>query len=91
MEQVITVAITHQLQSSDLIADSQHRFRSGRSCLTNLLIFLDKVTRAIDLGHIVDVIYLDVAKAFDMVPSQRFLKKVAAHGITGQLLQWIKN
>jgi hypothetical protein len=55
------------------------------------LIFLDKVTRAIDLGHIVDVIYLDVAKAFDMVPSQRFLKKVAAHGITGQLLQWIKN
>ena len=35
----------------DLIADCQHRFRSGRSCVTNLLETLDNI------GAIVDVIY----------------------------------
>ena len=36
-----------------------------------LLVFLDKVTKYIDDGYSVDVIYLDFAKAFDKVPHQR--------------------
>jgi len=31
------------LESNELIKDSQHGFRKGSSCLTNLLTFLDKV------------------------------------------------
>ena len=38
-----------------LILDSQHVFRKGRSCLTNLLVFLDKVTGSIDSGEAVNV------------------------------------
>ena len=34
------------LETHGLIRDSQHGFRKGRSCLTNL--FLDKVTSCLD-------------------------------------------
>ena len=77
------------IESNDLIKESQHGFRRGRSCLTNLLIFLDKITRDVDEGHNVDAIYLDFAKAFDKVPHQRLLVKLRSMGIGGSLLGWI--
>src|ERR1043165_4559980 len=38
----------------------------------------------------VDLIYLDFAKAFDKVPLCRLFKKLEAHGIGGNVLNWIK-
>ena len=37
-----------------------------------------------------DVEILDFAKAFDKVPHWRLLEKLKAHGIGGQLINWIK-
>jgi len=34
----------------------------------------------------VDVIYMDLAKAFDKVPHHRLLEKIDKHGITGKVL-----
>ena len=79
----------HHLESHQLLRDSQHGFRRGRSCLTNLLSFLDKVSGIVDDGECVDVIFLDFAKAFDKVPHHRLLKKLASHGIDGKLREWI--
>ena len=56
------------MENNHLILDSQHGFRKGRSCLTNLLEFLDRVTGCVDAGDSVDVIFLDFAKASDKVP-----------------------
>jgi len=36
--------------------ESQHGFVKGRSCLTNLLVFLEEVTNCIDSRYPVDVI-----------------------------------
>ena len=72
-----------------LLADPHHGFSSGRSCLTNLLSFLDRVSGLVDNGECVDVIFLDFAKAFDKVPHLRLIKKLASHGIDGKLLEWI--
>ena len=55
--------------------------QKNRSCLTNLLEFLEIVTSIIDQGKPVDIIYLDFAKAFYKVPYQRLLKKLLSHGI----------
>jgi len=67
-ESLIRDAMVKYLEDNFLIGDSQHGFRKGRSCLTNLLSFLDKVTGSIDSGDSVDVVFLDFAKAFDKVP-----------------------
>ena len=70
------------LETNWLILDSQHGFRKGRSCLSNLLVFLDKVTGSTDSGEAVDVIFMDFAKAFDKVPHIRLGRKLESHGIT---------
>ncbi|KAK4824970.1 hypothetical protein QYF61_021757 [Mycteria americana] len=73
------------------IKPSQHGFRKGRSCLTNLISFYDKVTRLVDEGKAVDVVYLGFSKAFDAVSHSILLEKLAAHGLDGCTLRWVKN
>ena len=63
---------------------------NGRSCLTNLISFYDKVTRLVDEGKAVDVVYLDFSKAFDTVPHSIIVEKLAAHGLDGHMLCWVK-
>jgi len=63
----------------------------GRSCLTNLISFYDKVTRLVDEGKAVDIVYLDFCKAFDTVSHSILLGKMAAHGLDGCPLRWLKN
>ena len=89
MERIIKTEIVQHLDRTGLIRGTQHGFMRGRSCASNLLSFLEKVTAAIDNGEPVDVIFLDFAKAFDKVPVQRLLRKVKAHGIDGKVYGWI--
>ena len=62
---------------------SKASFQNGRSCLTNLISFYDKVTHLVDEGKAVDMFYLDFSKAFDTVPHNILLEKLAAHGLDG--------
>jgi len=73
------------------IRPSQHGFMKGRSYLTNLISFYDQVSCLVDEGKAVDVIYLDFSKAFDTLPHSILLEKLAAHGLDGCTLCWIKN
>ena len=68
-ESIMRDKIFDHLEKYKLIKDSQHGFVKGKSCLTNLLIFMEKVTNFLDSGypHPLDVIYLDFQKAFDKV------------------------
>ena len=78
-ESVIRDAVVRHLEDNGLLQDSQHGFRKGRSCLTNLLTFMDKVSGNLDSGVPVDTVFLDFAKAFD---------KVGTLSNRGWLLNW---
>ena len=67
-ESIIRDDIIDHLEGNKLIRELQQGFRHGKSCLSNLLCILDKITRLLEEGASVDVIYLDFAKAFDKVP-----------------------
>ena len=73
-----------------LINPSQHGFLKAKSCLTNLLCFLEEITKWVDDGSPVDVIYLDVQKAFDKVPHQRLISKLKSHGMGNSIINWIE-
>ena len=90
VESVLRDELVHHVESHNLLQNSQHGFRKGFSCATNLLTFLETVTAYIDEKSNVDAIYLDLAKAFDKVPHQRLILKLKAHGIDGLVCNWIK-
>ena len=48
-------------------------------------------TKALDTGHSIDILYFDFAKAFDSVPHNRLISKLRSSGISGNLLEWIRN
>nr|VZI32092.1 unnamed protein product [Spirometra erinaceieuropaei] len=91
MEKIIKKALMQFLEQHHLLSDAQHGFRSGRSCLTNLLFTLERWTKALDEGSVVHAIYIDFKKAFDSVPHQRLLHKLRNAGIRGRLLVWIQS
>ena len=62
---------------------------SQKRPLTNVF-FFEEITKSIDDGSPVDIIYLDFQKAFDKVPHLRLLLKLKAHGIGDGLIDWIE-
>nr|VZI47463.1 unnamed protein product [Spirometra erinaceieuropaei] len=91
MEKIIKRELVRFLEQHNLLSDAQHGFRSGRSCVTNLLNCLERWTRSVEEGNALHVVYIDFKKAFDSVSHQRLLHKLSRTGVTGNLLKWIQS
>ena len=68
LERLIKDHMVDFLVRHKLLNSSQHGFLKARSCLTNMLRFLEEITKWIDEGLPVDIIYIDFQKAFDKGP-----------------------
>ena len=77
------------LTSNNLLTPHQFEFLRGHSCTTQLLHVMDILTKSLDQGVPVDVMYMDLQKAFDTVPHKSLLYKIKYYGIIGNLLRWI--
>ena len=89
-EKLVRKKIAEHMEDNDLFNPNQHGFRTGRSCVSQLLNHHSKILAELELGRKVDVIYLDFAKAFDKVHHGILLKKLQSIGITGKLFEWLK-
>ena len=69
LERLIKNHIVDFLVRHKLLNSSQHGFLKTRSCLTNMLCFLEEITKWIDERSPADIIYLDFQKAFDSATS----------------------
>ena len=49
------------------------------------------MTRLVDEGKTVDVVYLDFSKAFDVVSHSILWGKLSAHGLDRYILLWVTN
>ena len=90
MESIIRDTLLAFLSKNNLISSHQHGFVHGKSTVTQLLECLNFWHKSLDEGKVVDVIYLDVSKAFDTVSHQKLLSKLPSYGIAGPMLQWLK-
>ena len=78
------------LSKFKLISAYQHGFLKARYCLTNFICFFEEITKWVDEGSPVDIIYLDFQKAFDKVPHQRIIFKLKSHCIGINIINWIE-
>jgi hypothetical protein len=66
-EKIMRKKLVTYLEKNNLLNESQHGFRKGRSCLSQLLTNFDTILTFLERGHNTDAIYLDFSKAFDKV------------------------
>ena len=50
---------------------------------------VEKITEYLKQGETMNMVYMEMAKAFDTVPHRRLLIKLESYGINGKLLGWI--
>ena len=91
LERLVRSQVTDHLNRNNLLEETQHGSRNGRGTLTQLLKQYDCVLAKLAAGKNVDIVYLDFAKAFDMVDHSILLEKLFRKGISGKLLSWIWN
>ena len=72
------------------LSDRQFGFLSGRSSTMQLLKCYSQVMQAFEDSNPVDMLYLDIRKAFDSVPHEELLFKLWRIGITGPLWKWFR-
>ena len=86
LETIIRDHMMDFLIKHKLLNPSQHWFLKAKSCLTNWLCFFKEITKWVDEGSPVDVIYLDFQKAFYKVPHQRLILKLKSRGMGNSII-----
>jgi hypothetical protein len=90
-ERIIRNVLQNFLETNDILNDMQHGFRTGRSCISQLIQHYDQIVDMLMDKNDVDVIYTDFAKAFDKCDHGIIAHKLKQVGITGKLGRWIYN
>ena len=93
LEKLIREEWVDMLEKQRMLTEKQFGFRQGRSCVSNLLCFYDRVTETTQKRDgWVDSIYLDFSKDFDKVPHKRLIWKLEhIGGISAALLKWMSD
>ena len=73
----------NHFSENNLFCSSQHGFRTGHSCVTQLLNAMQEWTSTLEMGYSVDIVYLDFQKAFDCVSHRCLHTKLSSYGING--------
>lgn len=89
-EHVIASNIRRHLDNNHLLSDCQHGFRKGRSCDSQLLTTTTDFVNSFDQKTQTDVIILDFAKAFDVVPFAKLISKMESLAINKSTVGWVK-
>lgn len=91
LEHIIVSQMNGYLSAHNILYDRQHGFRAGQSCETALASLIHDWAGTVDPSFVsIDALLLDFAKAFDTVPHNRLLHKIAHMGIHPLVENWIR-
>ena len=80
MEHVIASYLRQVCDKNDWLYKGQHGFRPGYSCEDQVIMVCQDIADSMVNGDRIDAIVIDFSKAFDLVPHDRLLMKIAISG-----------
>ena len=86
MEHVIAGYIRQVWGDSDWFYEGQNGLRPGYSCESQIITVCQDISDSLDEATRLDAIIIDFSKAFDLVPHDRLLKKIAASGVDSRVV-----
>ena len=66
-------------------------FRLHHSCQTALTFMIDRWLKAVDKGELIGAVFLDLAKAFDLLDHELLLQKLQKYKFSYTSLQWFSS
>ncbi len=91
LEKIVSTKRTQHLEQNNLIYEQQYGFLKGKSTEHALLHITNRIGQALNENKYCVGIFLDLKKAFNVVPHNILLKKLEKVGITGTALAWFKS
>ena len=95
INKVFETLISNQLRSyfedNRIFSASQHGFRKNFSCESALHELLSQINGIRDRNRIALLLFIDFRKAFDMLDSEFFIRKLFHYGFNNQSLSFIRN
>ena len=76
---------------NNLITPSQSDFKTGDSCINQLISITHEIYKSFDEGYEIRGVFLDLSKAFDKVWHQGLHYKLRQSGISGELLNILRD
>ena len=92
MEHVVAgyTCIRQVWENRDWLYEGQHGFRPGYSCESQIITVCQDISDSLDEAARLDAIIIGLSKAFDLVPHDRLLKKIATSGVDSRVVVWIR-
>ena len=91
MERCVYKYLNNYLLDNAIITALQSGFRQGDSAINQLLDISNDISKALDSGKEIRVIFCNISKAFDRVWHRGLLGKLRSIGVGGSLLSWFGN
>jgi len=89
LEHIIAGYLWKVWDKNDWLYEGQHGFRPGYSCESQVIIMCQDIVDSLDEGVSTDAIIKDFSKAFDLVPHDQLLMKLAASGVDSRVVVWV--
>jgi len=90
MEHLIASYLRQVWDKNCWLYESQHGFRPAYSCESQLLTVCQDIADSMDNGDRIDASVIYFSKAFDLVPHDRLLTKIAKSGVDPRVVAWVR-
>lgn len=90
-EKAVYLQVAEFLEIHNLLDDSQHGFRQGRSVVSAAVSFIETVINSVDGGKFTTGIFMDLSKAFDSVKHSKLIEKLKILGVGQNALNWFES